>query len=126
MLVNYTMWKNNYSEARHLFREYCSKTYNDYNKKSGNFFIDGDKETTIDYLFLQHEQSRKLHILISGTHGVEGYAGSAIQFKTLDTILKKSESSSDLRNCLLSPRPLLGPPCPSRTTAPGFRARSTY
>ena len=89
------MWKNNYSEARHLFREYCSKTYNGYNKKSGNFFIDGDQETTIDYLFLQHEQSKKLHILISGTHGVEGYAGSAIQFKTLDIILKKSESSSD-------------------------------
>ena len=62
MVVNYTMWKNNYSEARDLFRQYCSKTYNKYEKRSGYFFIDGDKETTIDYLFLQkmiqHESTK--------------------------------------------------------------------
>ena len=89
------MWQNNYSEARNCFREYCLKTYHNYDKSSGNFLIDRDQETTIDYLLLQHPKSTKLHILISGTHGVEGYAGSAIQFKTLENILNKSESSSE-------------------------------
>lgn len=89
------MWKNNYSEARDVFRKYCLKMYNNYDKSSGKFLIDRDQETTIDYLLLQHPKSTKLHILISGTHGVEGYAGSAIQFKTLENILNKSESSSE-------------------------------
>ena len=89
------MWQNSYSEARNLFREYCLKTYNDYDKKSGIFLIDRDEKTTIDYLLLQHPKSTKLHILISGTHGVEGYAGSAIQFKTLENILNKLKCSSD-------------------------------
>ena len=60
------MWQNNYSEARNHFREYCLKTYHDYDKSSGNFLIDRDQETTIDYLLLQHPKSTKLHILISG------------------------------------------------------------
>ena len=78
------MWKNNYSDARQLFQEYCAKDYPNIVTQKGTHIIDNDETTSVDYLYLQHPESKKLHILISGTHGVEGHAGSTIQFKTLD------------------------------------------
>ena len=86
------MWKNNYSDARQLFQEYCAKDYPNIVTQKGTHSIDDDETTSVDYLYLQHPESKKLHILISGTHGVEGHAGSAIQFKTLDKIITKTNS----------------------------------
>ena len=82
------MWKNCYSVARDNFLSYSSKNYSHIVKKSGSYYVNDDKYTSIDYLFLGNPENTKLHILISGTHGVEGYAGSAIQFKTLDRIIE--------------------------------------
>ena len=86
------MWKNHYSEARNVFQEYSLKDFPNMIKQKGRHSIDKDETTSVDYLYLENPDSKKLHILISGTHGVEGYAGSAIQFKTLDKILKKTKS----------------------------------
>ena len=87
------MWKNNYSDARDHFLEYSSKDYPMTIKKIGSYYMDENDTTSIDYLFLGNKENKKLHIIISGTHGVEGYAGSAIQFKTLDDIIKKSKNT---------------------------------
>jgi len=88
------MWRNNYSESRDLFRQYSLKEYKNFNKQKGFYLIDNDVETSVDYLFLHNEKSKNLHILISGTHGVEGYAGSAIQMKTLQSYIEQSKYSS--------------------------------
>lgn len=85
------MWKNRYSDARDLFLKYSYKEYPNTVKEIGSYSVDGDEETSVDYLFLGNPENKKLHILISGTHGVEGYAGSAIQFKTLDKIIEDSK-----------------------------------
>ena len=47
-------------------------------------------------MFLHNKLSKKLHILISGTHGVEGYAGSALQFSnSMQNLLDKSANVSE-------------------------------
>jgi len=89
------MWKKNYSESRNYFRELSFKDYKNFEKKQGWYFVDKDIETTVDYMFLHNKRSKKLHILISGTHGVEGYAGSALQFQTLQNLLDKSQNLSE-------------------------------
>ena len=89
------MWKKNYSESRNYFRELSFKDYKNFEKKQGWYFVDKDIETTVDYMFLHNKLSKKLHILISGTHGVEGYAGSALQFQTLQNLLDKSANVSE-------------------------------
>jgi hypothetical protein len=89
------MWKKNYSESRNYFRELSFKHYKNFEKKQGWYFVDKDIETTVDYMFLHNKHSKKLHILISGTHGVEGYAGSALQFQTLQNLLDKCETASE-------------------------------
>ena len=80
------MWKNNYSESRDYFKKMTLKEYKTFDKTVGSYLIDNDKETSIDYLYLHNKESKNLHIIISGTHGVEGYPGSAIQFQTLENL----------------------------------------
>ena len=88
------MWKNCYSDARDLFLEYSRKKYSSSVKEIGSYSIDGDKDTSVDYLFLGNPENKKLQIVISGTHGVEGHAGSALQFKTLDKIIENPKQQS--------------------------------
>lgn len=92
-MTDNSLWNNNYREARNLFRKYSIMDYqkNFSQKKYGELTIDRNEDITIDYLFLHNTKNanQKLNIIISGTHGVEGYAGSAIQCKTLDNIVKQ-------------------------------------
>jgi Protein of unknown function (DUF2817) len=44
----------------------------------------GDRELAIDSAYLGAEQPRRLLVVLSGTHGVEGFAGSALQSQWLD------------------------------------------
>ena len=92
-IIETNVWQNNYNNARDLFRKYTNMNYEKFfsEKRYGDFVIDDDEDTTIDYLFLlnSEKKNQKLNIIISGTHGVEGYLGSAIQFKTLDSISKE-------------------------------------
>ena len=84
------IWKNNYVDARNIFRDYTLKKFKNYNKQFGEIYIDSFNDLSVDYLFLNNNHSQNLHIIISGTHGVEGYCGSALQFKTLDYILQNN------------------------------------
>ena len=85
------MWKNRYSDARDVFLQYTKKQYSNAIKELGSYSVDRDEDTTIDYLFLGNPENKKLHILISGTHGVEGYV-EGIQLN-LDKITKDGNSS---------------------------------
>ena len=51
--------------------------------------IDGQALTT-DVFYIGAESASKLLVLISATHGVEGFAGSAIQLDTLRTLSSES------------------------------------
>lgn len=91
-MSDYTrFWKGDYKESRQTFRDYTTQDYRHYcHKTYGKVVIDQADDTTIDYMYLHNppdHSNGRLHIIISGTHGVEGYAGSAIQCKTLENIL---------------------------------------
>ena len=94
-IIESNIWRNNYTNARKLFRKYTKMNYQKYfsDKRYGNFVIDDNEDTTIDYLFLHNseKQNQKLNIIISGTHGVEGYPGSVMQCTTLDSIIKEKD-----------------------------------
>ena len=56
------MWKNRYSDARDLFLQFTRKQYSSAIKEIGSYSIDGDKDTTVDYLFLGNPENKKLQI----------------------------------------------------------------
>ena len=90
------LWVDNYKKGRDLFRKYSIMNYSYIFscKKYGKRIIDIDEDITIDYLYLHNSfptTNSKLNIIISGTHGVEGYAGTAIQCKTLDNFIQKNK-----------------------------------
>ena len=90
------IWVDNYKKGRDLFRKYSIMKYSHLfsSKKHGKIIIDIDEDITIDYLYLHNTfptNNSKLNIIISGTHGVEGYAGTAIQCKTLDNFIQKKQ-----------------------------------
>ena len=95
-MMDNNLWNDNYKDARNLFRKYSIMDYqkNFSQKKYEEIIIDKNEDITVDYLFLYNTKNKnqKLNIIISGTHGVEGYAGSAIQCKTLDNIVKQKLS----------------------------------
>ena len=90
------LWVDNYKKGRDLFRKYSIMKYSHLfsSQKYGKIIIDIDEDITIDYLYLHNTfptNNSKLNIIISGTHGVEGYAGTAIQCKTLDNFIQKKQ-----------------------------------
>jgi len=90
------LWVDNYKKGRDLFRKYSIMKYSHLfsSQKYGKIIIDIDEDITIDYLYLHNNfptTNSKLNIIISGTHGVEGYAGTAIQCKTLDNFIQKKQ-----------------------------------
>lgn len=93
-IIERNIWQNDYLNARNLFRKYSKMNYQKFysQKRYGDYVIDNDEDTTIDYLFLfnSEKKNQRLNIILSGTHGVEGYPGSAIQCKTLDDIIKEN------------------------------------
>ena len=88
------IWTSNYFEARDLFRFYSNKSYKHYTKKEDSLYLDESEDATIDYLYLQNESNR-LTIIISGTHGVEGYCGTALQCYTLEKMIHSCYECSD-------------------------------
>ncbi len=83
-------FSNNYLEARYKFREACKKAkLNSYSKE----VIDG---LTIDFATSETKKKDKLIILMSGTHGVEGYIGSATQLWFIEKILPKIKSKTSI------------------------------
>lgn len=74
-------FSENYFQAREKFRKNTSKL-----KISNHHIID---DLTIDVAESHPRKKEKLLIIISGTHGVEGYVGSAFQLFFIDKYLSK-------------------------------------
>jgi hypothetical protein len=74
-------FSENYYQARNKFRKLSLKN---------NLRLESKKiidDLTIDFAFLENNEKEKLLILVSGTHGVEGFTGSAVQLFFLEKIL---------------------------------------
>lgn len=78
------------------FEKYFSKDYYDAKEKflENTLFFKKFKtkiidDLTIDYAFYDSKKKEKLFIFVSGTHGVEGYTGSAVQLFFIDKIFEK-------------------------------------
>jgi hypothetical protein len=74
-------FSKNYFQAREKFR----KKTKDF-KNSKKIIIDN---LTIDFALHETKKKEKLIIIVSGTHGVEGYTGSAVQLYFLDKFYEK-------------------------------------
>ncbi|NUM58242.1 MAG: DUF2817 domain-containing protein [Bdellovibrionaceae bacterium] len=84
-------FKNNFTEAKADFKGRCEAI-----TKSNHKAICGSEKET-DFLFIPQENSKKLVIIQSGTHGIEGHAGSGIQSFLIDYIqLQKVSKTSFL------------------------------
>ena len=76
-------FKNTYSECRDQFREASGEISKKYNGvEIGKFTVPSrvDDDLTIDYCYIPGQKRRdKVVIVTSGVHGIEGYAGSAVE-----------------------------------------------
>ena len=91
-------WSESYEEARRKFRTSCSKIPH---CKTHSITVDPMEDLSIDIAYVPSSKMNNssssepphLVIHISGTHGVEGYAGSAIQNKLLQDIAQNDETN---------------------------------
>ena len=60
--IETNIWQNDYLNARNLFRKYSKMNYQKFysEKRYGDYVIDNDEDTTIDYLFLFNSE-KKIH-----------------------------------------------------------------
>eukprot|EP01084_Bolivina_argentea_P140296 246680_1 len=88
-------WSDSYHEARTKFRNSCSKLSN---CKTHSIPVDHMEDLSIDLCYIPRLKNtpkpEHLMIYISGTHGVEGFAGSAIQNKLLENISKNDTNNN--------------------------------
>ena len=81
-------WSHNYPEARTKFLKSCDNIPSAKVHSIAYDMIQDDIAIDLCYIPSNTKSSKKPHLLIHicGTHGVEGYAGSAIQCKLLENI----------------------------------------
>lgn len=91
--TNLSYFKNSYDEARQNFIEMSNVIISKFPEaKLFNIKVDSkiDTNLTTDICFIPGDSTvNKLLIISSGIHGVEGYAGSAIQLFFMDKYLNK-------------------------------------
>lgn len=83
-------FSKNYYQARQKFRKLSLKN---------NLKLESKKiidDLTIDFAFLETQKKEKLLILVSGTHGVEGFTGSAVQLLFLKKIFPKIKEHTSI------------------------------
>lgn len=89
-------YANDYHEARERF----SQALDEYEAATGRRFerercvIDEERDLSIDAAHLRPPSPRKLYVAVAGTHGVEGYAGNAIERALLSQVLRKIDLDS--------------------------------
>lgn len=81
----------NYESSRKRFLQYSAEIQTQYQRIEAGRFQVGRENLTIDHIYIPAQfQQKRLIIMTSGTHGPEGYAGSALQAlfieKTLPTL----------------------------------------
>lgn len=90
-------FSSTYHSARDKFQKAASKIAT---AKQHSIVVDTDSDLSIDLCYIPGDKSSK-HVMLhfSGTHGVEGYAGSAIQIYLLQNeindIINNTPSSDD-------------------------------
>jgi hypothetical protein len=81
-------YSNTYTQARKGFRTWGTKLSQGYKGVSTGFLkvaSELDDDLTVDYIYIPAQQKkRKLIIISSGVHGVEGFVGSAVQELFMD------------------------------------------
>eukprot|EP01083_Nonionella_stella_P154379 497363_1 len=89
-------WSDTYHIARQKFRESCAKIKN---CKTHSISVDPMEDLTVDLCYIPSTKptTKPPHLLIhiSGTHGVEGFAGSAIQNQLLEQIATKDHTDME-------------------------------
>ena len=87
-------YSKTYNEARNKFRKISNQIPN---AKTHIIKVSSNDDITIDLCFIpsNNPDNKNLLISTSGTHGVEGYAGSAIQCKILNDIQSNIENSNN-------------------------------
>lgn len=84
-------FQNSYNDCRNAFKTEAAKLQVKFDSVeifSRNISGSVDNDLTIDFCYVPAQQkSKKLLILTSGTHGLEGYVGSAVQQMTMNEIL---------------------------------------
>lgn len=78
--VNDDYFPADYEGSKKRFLQYASEIKDKYQRvEVGNFEV-GKERLTIDHVYIPAQfQQKRLIVLTSGTHGPEGYAGSALQ-----------------------------------------------
>lgn len=86
-------YPHTYTEARQRFRAWGKKFRERYNGVATGYLkvpSEMDDDLTVDYIYIPaQDKKRKLLIISSGIHGVEGYVGSAVQELFMDRHLAK-------------------------------------
>jgi hypothetical protein len=84
-----------YDDCRSAFLDKSQQfSQNSDSVKTGRFIVDSkiDDDLTIDWCFIPSKTpNEKLLIITSGLHGIEGYAGSAVQLMFMDKIMNSKQ-----------------------------------
>ena len=80
-------FKTDYEKCRQQFLSACQKVaYLSRDSRSWPLVVPGAPELAVDAVYFGDPGAAKVMVMISGTHGVEGYCGSAIQSYLLHEI----------------------------------------
>jgi hypothetical protein len=86
-------YKDSYENSKASFKEYSAFIKNKYkNTRIDAINIPGktDTDLTVDYCYIPAQKTREnLLIITSGIHGIEGFAGSAVQRMVMNELLEK-------------------------------------
>ena len=86
-----SFYHETYDECRSAFLKRVERMQTDFDSlQKGRFYVPSkiDDDLTVDWCYIPaHGAKKKLLIVSSGTHGIEGYTGSAIQSMFLDTFM---------------------------------------
>ena len=84
----------NYQTARSRFVDSARKAGATLGRLTLSELGPGKEALTIDIAWFGHPKPKRAIIHVSGVHGVEGFAGSAIQLKLLENLPKQPEDSA--------------------------------
>lgn len=92
-IYSFAFFKASYKDSRTSFLKYAPAL-----KKLNSRFESGRliiaRDLTLDYFYLPAKTKKKLVIITSGTHGPEGFAGSALQLQFLDKTISEIDQST--------------------------------
>lgn len=85
-LSGHAQFPQDYRESRESFREICPAATNDHFCET--FMVDPRDDLSVDAYFSKPAGSKKIMVLVSGVHGIESFAGAAIQLDFLKNQFK--------------------------------------